>query len=483
MGGDQPSDQSSGPLLDPRFEAETDRLTGTTIREGNTVELLPSGVTSYAKRWELIEAAQQSLHMVSFSFMKDDTTRRLRDTVVDKVRQGVGVKMIVDDAALYTTLSRGLLNDMAKAGAEIFTYNSPFFYVGLTANHPARRAVRNVKLLVKRRFHEKYLVADGRQAILGGMNWGTKYALGGSSPAAWRDSDVHLTGPVVADIQRRFVTDEFVYRALRSRKITRNRPLADPAGPLDVYRDEAAKYIAGDGRVYFPPLENTGYERIRYVGHKPWDEQRTPITNAVLQAIRTAEHSIYWGCHGIRPPRMVAENLADAVARGVEVHLITNSRKSSRSLMGHGLMGWMHWECSHHFHWLLEHGIHVYEWQRPGAFHSKNIVVDEKLAGIGSYNVATGSSFHHSESTVFVYGGEFPTTVRQQFDIDLQDCKEVTAAQARPPLRWFDPYRRPLHERNLLVDRSVWPAKVAADIDAGKVKWKYADPPPGVDRG
>lgn len=461
-------------LLNPSFEREVDRLTGTAVRDGNGITLLPTGVESYARRWELIEAAERAVHICSFSFMRDDTTRRLAAVTAEKVRQGVEVKIIVDDAALYTTFSRRILKRMAKAGVEVLTYDSPLRYVTLArmGGHP----IRNAKLALKRRFHEKYLVIDGREAILGGMNWGTKYALGGTDVKWWRDTDVHLTGPVVADVQRQFLRDVFVYRGQAE------DPRRD--GSEDAIntraRNEASEYGRENAAKYFPPLAATGPCRIRYVGHKPWDEQELPLTHAFLQLVRSARSSIYWGCHGVRPPRVVAENLAEAAARGVDVHLITNSKRSSRSLMGNGLMGWMWWECSHYFRWLIEHGIHVHEWQLPGAFHSKNMVVDDVVAAVGSYNVANGSTFHHTESAVLVTGGEFPGVVRAQFERDLRDCREVALDEAlKPlvPLPLFDPWRRPLHERNLLIDRSLWPPGVAADIDAGKLAWKYADPP------
>ena len=447
------------------------------MRDGNGVTLMPSGVQSYAKRWELIEGAQKTLHMVSFSFMRDDTTRRLASIVADKVRHGVEVKMIVDDAALYTTFSQDILGSMAKAGAEILTYDSPLRYLGF------HRMIRNGKIALKRRFHEKYLVVDGQQAVLGGMNWGTKYALGGTDPKWWRDTDVHLTGPVVADIQRRFLTDVFVYRAQNEAWKRRHQKGFDPVAFIEDARKQADAYMDEHAATYFPHLDPTGPHRIRYVGHKPWDESAVPLTNATLQLIRSARQTIYWGCHGVRPPRMIAENLAEAAARGVDVHLITNSKRSSRSLMGNGLLGWMYWECSHYFRWLVQHGIHVHEWQLQGAFHSKNLVVDDTVAAVGSYNVANGSCFHHTESAVIVVGGDFPLAVRQQFEADLQNTVEVTLDHTkRPllPLGFFDPWRRPLHERNLLIDRSVWPAQVAADIAAGKIVYAYSDPPPAV---
>ena len=466
-------------LLTPAFGRVSDELTGTTVRSGNSISLLPAGEDSYAKRWELIEGAERSLHMVSFSFMRDDTTRRLSEVVRDKVAAGVEVKMIVDDAALYTTFSRRILQSMADSGAEILTYNSPWRYVTVrwSEGHPIRQIVRNAKNAIKRRYHEKFLVVDGAEAVLGGMNWGTKYALGGTDDKWWRDTDVHLTGPVVADVQRRFLQDLFVFRALRDQQRTRPIVGLDPEAFLVEARAEAAAFLDAEGSRYFPPLVPTGDVDIRYVGHKPWDEERLPLTNEMLHLIHGARRTIHWGCHGVRPPRIFAESLAAAAERGVEVRLITNSRRSSRSLMGHGLLGWMYWECSNHFRWLVERGIHVHEWQKPGAFHSKNLVVDDEVAAVGSYNVANGSAFHHTESTVFAYGGAFPHEARQQFEIDLADCTEVTLQSAKRPLRWVDPMRRPLHERNLLVEPSLLPEAVARDIDAGKITWKYAERP------
>lgn len=465
------------PEPDDQWENSIDCLTRTVVREGNSVTLLSSGQESYALRWDLIERAEKTLHMVSFSFMRDETTQRLAEVVASKVSEGVEVKMIVDDASLFTTFSRHILRKMETAGAEIFTYENPFHYARLSQirGHPIRRMIRNAKVGIKRRFHEKYLIVDGRESVLGGMNWGTKYALGGTDDKWWRDTDVYLTGPVVADIEHRFLLDVFAYRAMSEAWRRWRDGSFDPVAHFEAAKANAKQYMIDHASTYFPELHATGDYRIRYVGHKPWDEQDVPLTNAALALIRSAKRSIYWGCHGVRPPRMLAETLADAVERGVAVHLITNSKHSSRSLMGRGLLGWMYWECSNHFRWLTEHGIHVYEWQKPGAFHSKNMVVDDEIAVVGSYNVANGSTFHHTESAVIVQGGDFPKQVRKQFDIDLASCKEVLLAQTKRPLRVADPFRRALHERNLLIDRSLWPPGVAADIDAGHIRWKYQE--------
>ena len=49
--------------------------------------------------------------------------------------------------------------------------------------------------------HEKLLVTDGTFGMVGGRNWGDDYF----EPDAWRDSDIYLEGPIVAETQRLFL--------------------------------------------------------------------------------------------------------------------------------------------------------------------------------------------------------------------------------------------------------------------------------------
>src|SRR5262249_44842895 len=63
------------------------------------------------------------------------------------------------------------------------------------------------------RWHEKYLIVDGKTAIVGGMNIADEYLKGGSDvmltirdkvQPAWRDTDVLLSGDAVRDIYANF---------------------------------------------------------------------------------------------------------------------------------------------------------------------------------------------------------------------------------------------------------------------------------------
>jgi|ERR1041384_1176792 phosphatidylserine/phosphatidylglycerophosphate/cardiolipin synthase-like enzyme len=119
-------DTPTHPLLETQFQAETDRLTRTVLREGNSVTFLPSGSQSYAKRWELIEGARHSLDLVTFSIINDGTSQRLRDLLAKKVKEGVAVRIVVDDLAVYSAMSSGILSEMTKAGIAVIRYHKVF---------------------------------------------------------------------------------------------------------------------------------------------------------------------------------------------------------------------------------------------------------------------------------------------------------------------------------------------------------------------
>lgn len=452
------------------FAEEMDRLTGTVERQGNSCLFLPSGVQSYRERWRLLAQAKSHVHAVAFSVMNDDTSRRMASEMARLSGAGAQTRLILDDGVYWSTFCGKILKSIEDGGGEVLHYHQLFrgLLPDLSKGKPFHQVAQAVKLKLKRHFHEKYMVVDGTEAVLGGLNWGDKYALGGQEPKAWRDTDVLLGGPVVADIQDRFSTDWYRYRAMNEIDDNLRREGFSPDECKARWKGQEMSDREAFRGTWFPKLHPTGELPIRYVAHKPWDENRGAGTNAMLHVIRNARENLWWGCHGIRPPRMLAEALLDAAKRGVDVRLFTNSKVSARTLMLRGLFGWMYWESSNHYKTLLEGGIRIFEWQKPGAFHSKNLVADDAYASVGSYNIANGSCFHHTESNVFVRDRAFAEQVAGQFEIDRKDCHEITLAEAKTPAPKNDPYLRPLRDRCFIVDPGVWPESVAADLNAGR---------------
>ena len=91
-------------------------------------------------------------------------------------------------------------------------------------------------------------------------------------------------------------------------------------------------FIAENKERFFPALSETGNARLRYVPHKPYDEKKLRMTETYLMMFRQAKKYIFWGCHGIRPPRIMADNIWHYLSISDRHFIILRQKKD-------------HWEC------------------------------------------------------------------------------------------------------------------------------------------
>ena len=156
---------------------------------GNRVELLIDGPASFGALSAAIRSARTRIDMESYEF--DDTAgKTFADLLLAARRRGVEVNLIYDawgandtNPALFTRLRQG--------GVKVLEYN------------PLRPNSR-VPIKINARDHRKLLCVDGKIAITGGVNISQVYRnepdQGATNPndEAWRDTDVRIEGPVVA---------------------------------------------------------------------------------------------------------------------------------------------------------------------------------------------------------------------------------------------------------------------------------------------
>ncbi|HUS30568.1 MAG TPA: phospholipase D-like domain-containing protein, partial [Kofleriaceae bacterium] len=144
--------------------------------------------------------------------------------------------------------------------------------------------------------------------------------------------------------------------------------------------------------------ETAGSARTRPVYSDP-RSQKTPLGYlSSLNLVRTAQHTIYIANSYFVPPRRLRKHLKAAVARGVRVVVVTNSLHSTDAW-------WMYYASLNYYKELLGAGIEVYQYRGTETLHSKTMLVDGKLAVIGSYNLDPRSAASNSESIVTVRDG------------------------------------------------------------------------------
>jgi cardiolipin synthase len=346
------------------------RYTQTRPVAGSDAQLLIDGDQSFSAIIDLIESAQDHINVQTLNFDSDDDQPlklglEIARHLVAKARQGVQVNVIIDPV-FQKYIAKPTALDLLRTGN-----------VNVRLFSPPLRKILMGKLLY--RTHKKMFIADGKRAIVGGSNLGSRY-LGQDQ---WRDTNVDLTGPVVATVQREFLRD---WQNL---------------GPQ-----------VEDSTRFFPPLAPTGRLAVRVVDQRP-AENSYDINQTVLIAIRSAQDHIYIETPYFNPTSWLARELLDAARRGVYVCVLTNSEESSNMVP-------LYWSAAYNFKSFVDQGVHIFLWNRgKRAIHSKIFVVDDRLAMISSFNFSHRSTLWDAENGVVCTDPSFVDSVRQMVEKDF----------------------------------------------------------------
>ena len=352
---------------------------------GNKVALLQNGPATYDAMFAAIDAARDNINMETYILEDDDVGKRFAAALIAKQRAGVQVNLIHDSVGTINT-PKAFFTTLSDAGINVLEFN------------PINPLTTKVDWEVNQRDHRKLLVTDGRTAIMGGINISSVYS-GGSfssttkraavSKLPWRDTDLQIDGPVVAELQKLFIA---------TWEKQKGAPLAQ--------------------RQYFPALTQQGDEVVHAIGGSP-DEPYSMIYATLISAIDSAEKQVLLtNAYFVPDPQLVA-SLKAAVARGVEVKIVLPSATDSGLVFNAGRSNYDE---------LLRAGIQIYE-RQDVLLHAKTALIDGVWATVGSTNLDWRSFLHNQEVNAVVLGKEFGARMRAAFDADLAASKQVTLAQ------------------------------------------------------
>jgi cardiolipin synthase len=377
----------------PELTTMMDRWTASHETAGSTTHLLVDNAETRELRNALMASAQASIHFTALLIEDDDTGRETAAALAAAARRGVEVRVIVDATTELAFGSYRLFDEMRDAGVMILPYNPVIEWatlrwrVGINANQ---------------RLHEKLLIVDGREVVLGGRNVGDDYLLDGK----WRDTDVYLAGPGVADVERMFLA---IWGEFSDWERMAGCPQASSHGFYCPSENDGA--LAADAR-FFPSLEPMGPARTRTVYSDP-RSQKTPLGYlATLNLLRSAKRSIQITNSYFVPPRRLRKHLKAAAARGVKVTVLTNSLGSTDAW-------WMYYASLNYYEELIKAGIEIHQYRGTETLHAKTMIVDDTVAVIGSYNLDPRSAASNSESLLVVREGEAVDQLRAAFVKDL----------------------------------------------------------------
>ena len=113
--------------------------------------------------------------------------------------------------------------------------------------------------------------------------------------------------------------------------------------------------------------------------------------------------------------------LTDAAKYGVDVRIITPHIPDKKTVF----------EVTRaYYEELLEAGVQIFEYE-PGFIHSKNFVVDDLYATVGTVNLDYRSMFLHFENGVILYDTPSVADIRDDFLDTQTKCLMVTETECR----------------------------------------------------
>ena len=299
---------------------------------------------------------------------------RVLEILVDKVQQGVEVKLLYDDIGCMATLPGDYTKRLRKMGIDAHKFN---------------KVIPRMTVAYNNRDHRKILVVDGQVGYTGGINLADEYINHIVRFGHWKDGGVRLEGRAVKALTRLFLMNWYINRG----EIT----------DFDRYHFDSQR-VEGKG-LYIP------------YGSGPKPIYKEQVGKAVYQnIINQAIDYVY-----ITTPYLIidydlTEDIKNAAMRGVDVRIVTPfiPDKKLIQIVTRGA-----------YPDLLEAGVKIYEYT-PGFIHSKNVISDDELAVVGTINFDYRSLVHHYENAVLMYQTESIADIKQDFEDLFDVSKEIS---------------------------------------------------------
>lgn len=375
-----------------RHVAVMEFLGGNPLIKGNDVALLVDGPATYAAIFKAIRGARNHINIETYIFEDDEADRKIADLLLQKRARGVQVNLMYDSYGSSGT-PEALFKRLRDGGVNVVAYNplNPLKIAG--------------KRRVTYRDHRKMLVVDGRIAITGGVNFSQVYSssISGGHPEGktalpWRDTDVRIEGPAVAEFQKLF---------------------------LDTWQKQKGPPLRT--RNFFPHLKDKGKDLVQVIGSVSGQENRTTFIMYVA-AISFAERSVHLTTAYFAPDSQTVKALIDAARRGVDVSIIVPGSTDLPLSLYAG---------QYYYSDLMDAGVKLYQ-RRNAVLHAKTAVIDHVWSTVGSTNMDFWSFARNDELNAVVLSSDFAAEMERLFERDLAQSDRIRQEE------WKD---RPLFPR------------------------------------
>ncbi len=351
------------------------------LTTGNKLKILNDGKETFDAIFKAIKHARHHIHLEYYIFSNDKIGNQLKSLLISKSREGVEVRMVVDDVGSWG-LKTKFISELRENGI-LFSSFMEVRFPRFTSK-------------VNFRNHRKIIIVDGKIGFTGGINVADRYIEGVKKLGPWRDTHLQIEGDAVDCLQVVFAADWYY-----------------------VSREN----LTGDN--YFPSFSEAPGIPMQISASGP-DSDWESIGQAMFSAITNARDKIYIATPYLMLPQQIDYALKTAALSNVDVRILI-PEKSDAIIPK--------WSSFSFVEELLEAGVKFYFYQN-GFIHSKYMIVDNAFSTVGTTNLDFRSLETNFEVNAFIYDEKFTHELMKTFTKDLSNSKEIKLREWR---------RRPWH--------------------------------------
>ena len=423
------------------------------------VYVLEDGGGSLVTRAWLSENAEKSIDIQYFIFSTDNVGLIACDYLVRAADRGVKVRILVDDIMVDADVEDILILD-SHENITIKIYN-PGVNLGKNIFSKIKKFATDFRD-ANQRMHNKTFIVDTKVVITGGRNIADEY-FDYDHEYNFRDRDVLLLGKVTNDVNTSFssfwnsslsITAKELFPKIVIKRDDNNKfdKLHQYACNPENFWPQIRTQIENLPQA-FQHIKNSGklvwVENVSFVSDNPGKNDGTKglggggvSTTALIELIKNAKNSIE-----IQTPYLITSELGqnlfrDAVKRGVNVRILTNSLASTDNLEA-----FSSYQTDRKK--LLKTGIKIYEFRPDAAerkkimtgelqetldytpifgLHSKTMVVDDNIVVIGTFNLDPRSANLNTECVAIIHSEKVAAEVLKGIEIEfmLENSWEIS---------------------------------------------------------
>lgn len=329
------------------------------------VRYLPSGEDFFASLLLDLKSAKKFIFMEFFIIDYGKMWDAIHSLLIDKVEEGVEVRLIYDDIGATGKLKNNFCKKLRAEGINCVKFN------------PFRPVISGV---FNNRDHRKIAVIDGDIGFTGGANIADEYINEISPYGHWKDTAVRIEGAAVTNLCAMF---------------------------LQAF-DMNAKQFSDYGQyleVEHKTFGNGGYCHPFGDGPKPYYAEQVGENN-YLNMINAAVDFVYISTPYLIIDHNIATALRNAAFRGVDVRIITPHIPDKKIIFS---------MTRSNYPYLMQAGVKIYEYT-PGFIHAKMLVADGELAFVGTINLDYRSLVHHYECGAVIYKSPCVADITEDFE-------------------------------------------------------------------